>query len=402
MGVEPEKVKHSDLIELDAFYKAGQFTKGLSTIMADELHSYEEGISVLGQAMLLDYGSPKQLERAMETSRGAIGLTGINQAGHCHIRTCYFNGEKMSTEEPWGWSKPSSYLLLHPGLLLVEYNGNPAMKKTLIQLADGLLAHRKQDPDGKYTLNSTIRFEDDLDEAGAGGVDRFWPILWGAYRWTGDTKYLLPIHDLGPRRFLEVLNSDALDLLNLRNTYGKEVAGSVKPGSGTDADQYLAWQVTGDKKYLESLFAHQIETSALREYINTEGSLWIDRVTVPEFELHRTRLGGVPLVRNYYYPGHAVSWKFKAPATAESVAILIPSAMPDQMKIIAYNLERAPVQATMTGWGIDPGRWEVVQGVDDQGQRCGGRFALHPHGGVGAKYGPGSYPAAARHHGGHP
>jgi hypothetical protein len=365
MGVEPEKVKQSDLRELDAFYAGHQFTKGLSTIMADELHSYEEGISVLGQALLLDYGSPKQLERAMETARGAIGLTGVNKAGHCHIRTCYFNGEKMSTEEPWGWSKPSSYLILHPGLMLVDFNGNPKMKQTLLQLADGLLAHRKLGADGKYHLNSTIRFEDDQDEAG--GVDRLWPILWGAWRWTGDTKYLAPLQDEGPRRFLELVNSDALDLLNLRNTYGHEVAGSVKPGSGTDADQYVAWQVTGDKKYLESLFAHQIETSALREYINTEGSLWIDRVMVPEFELQRTRLGGVPLVRNYYYPGHAVSWKFQAPATAESVAILIPSATPEQMKIIAYNLDQAPVQATLTAWGVDPGKWEVVQGVDTKG-----------------------------------
>jgi hypothetical protein len=155
--------------------------------------------------------------------------------------------------------------------------------------------------------------------------------------------------------------------LNLRASFGKEFAASLKPGSGSDADQYLAWQVTGDKKYLESLFAHQIETSALREYINTEGSLWIDRVLVPEFELHRTRLGGVPLVRNYYYPGHAVSWKFRAPATAESVAILIPSATPGQVKIIAYNLDQSTVRATLTAWGIDPGQWEVVQGIDTKG-----------------------------------
>ena len=75
----------------------------------------------------------------------------------------------------------------------------------------------------------------------------------------------------------------------------------------------------------------------------------------------------MPLVRNYYYPGHAVSWKFKAPATAESVAILIPSATPDRMKIIAYNLDQAPVQATLTAWDVDPGKWEVVQGVDTKG-----------------------------------
>ena len=60
---------------MDAFYEQGMFTNGLSTIQTDELHSYEEGIQVLGQAMLLDYGSPKQLERAMETA-------GSNRADH--------------------------------------------------------------------------------------------------------------------------------------------------------------------------------------------------------------------------------------------------------------------------------------------------------------------------------
>src|ERR1035441_9505645 len=39
-------------------------------------------------------------------------------------------------------------------------------------------------------------------------------------------------------------------------------------------------------------------------------------------------------------------------------------ATPDRMEIIAYNLERTPVHATLTAWGVDPGKWEVVQGVD--------------------------------------
>jgi hypothetical protein len=258
-------------------------------------------------------------------------------------------------------------------MMLVEFNGSPEIRKNVLQLADGLLAHRKLGADGKYRLNPNIRFADDRDEPA--NIDHLISILWGAYRWTGDTKYLAPLQDQGPRRFLELVNSDALDLLNLRSTYGKDVVDSVKSGSGSDAGQYLAWQVTGDKEYLESLFAHQIETSALRQYINTEGSLWIDRVQVPELELHRTRLGGVPLVRNYYYPGHAVSWKFQAPATAESVAILIPSATPDQMKIVACNLDQAPVRATLTAWGVDPGKWEVVQGVDTKGVVANGEDA---------------------------
>jgi len=56
-----------------------------------------------------------------------------------------------------------------------------------------------------------------------------------------------------------------------------------------------------------------------------------------------------------------VSWRFDAPSSAQSVAILIPDAMPDRMKIMVYNLDPIPVNAHMTGWEIDPGKWEITQ-----------------------------------------
>ena len=68
-------------------------------------------------------------------------------------------------------------------------------------------------------------------------------------------------------------------------------------------------------------------------------------------------------MRNYCYPGNAVSWRFDAPANDQSVAILVPEAAPDHVKIIAYNLEREPVTAHMTGWEVDPGQWTMTQGT---------------------------------------
>ena len=136
------------------------------------------------------------------------------------------------------------------------------------------------------------------------------------------------------------------------------------PPQNNPAALHLAWQVTGDKSFLESLYASQIENSALREYINTEGSLWIDRVDVANAELQRARLGGLALVRNSLYPGHAVSWTFAAPANDESAAILVPNATAQSLKIVAYNLNSGPVKTTMTAWDLAPGRWELVQGVD--------------------------------------
>ncbi len=367
MGVTPEKIKKSLLKELDAFYAEGMFTNGLSTIQADELHSYEEGISCLGEALTLDYGSPRQLERAMETSRRLEWLTGVNAAGHRHIRSCYFNGAKMATEGVWGWSKPYSYLVFHPALALVEFNGTPAMRKLVVELADGLLAHRKLGADGKYSIHATIDFSTDQDIDS--GLGHAWFIPWAAYRWTGDKKYLQPLLDEGPAA-LKTLTANALDMLNLRASWGKQILAETTPRSRDAEDLHFAWQMSGDRRYLEQLYGNQIEDAALREYINTEGSLWIDRVGVNNMELQRARLGGVALVRNYLYPGHVVSWKFEAPATGESVAVLVPESTEDHVKIIAYNLSQSPVKAVMTGWDVAPGKWEMTQAVQPDAEEA--------------------------------
>jgi hypothetical protein len=193
-------------------------------------------------------------------------------------------------------------------------------------------------------------------------------MLWAAYRWTGDKKYLVPFGD-NPPDSLRLINSDALDMLNVRDTWGKQLLQTAAPdrrndsGTASETNLQLAWQVTGDTKNLDKLYASQIETAVDRQFINTEGSLWIDRVYFNNGELQRARLGGVALMRNYIYPGNVVSWKFDAPATGESVGILIPEGTPDHIKIIAYNLDSVPVKAKMTGWEIDPGKWEITQGV---------------------------------------
>jgi hypothetical protein len=379
MGCEPEKVKKSLHALLEAAFNNGMFTDGLSTIQADELHGYEEGIDCLGANLILDYGNPKQLERAMVTQRGVERITGITTAGHRHIRTCYYNGKKMATEDPWGYAKGYSYLVLQPGQLLVDFNGNPTAKKVLLELADGLLAHRHKDENGHYTLPTAIHFTDDKDSA---ALRKYfpWPLFWSAWKWTGDRKFLDPIFDLGTTGIMTV-NANMLDLLDLRKDWGPRIL-SGEAGRPTDsrsndgrgsarsnnyrssASAHFDWQLTGDKQYLEELYANQIEECDLLDYINTEGSLWIDRVGVPNVDLQRARIGGVALVRNGTFPGHVVSWRFAAPANDQSVAILVPDATPTGFKVIAYNLETRPVHATMTGWNVDPGVWQITQGVD--------------------------------------
>jgi hypothetical protein len=56
-----------------------------------------------------------------------------------------------------------------------------------------------------------------------------------------------------------------------------------------------------------------------------------------------------------------VSWRFDAPANDQSVAILVKAATSTSFKVVAYNLETNAVRATMTGWNIEPGSWEISQ-----------------------------------------
>jgi hypothetical protein len=212
------------------------------------------------------------------------------------------------------------------------------------------------------------------------------PVYWAAWKFTGDAKYLEPFKDQGARG-LESIPANALDQLSVRPTWGNEIVELLKSGAtrqrpttpnansqrlnvpppNNSALSHFAWQMTGDKHLLESLYASQIEASAIREYMNTEGSMWIDRIDLPYSELQRARLGGVALTRGSLYPGHAVSWTFQAPANEESTAILIPNATPQSMKVVAYNLTQSTVKANMIAWDIEPGQWEVVQGIDSNG-----------------------------------
>ena len=360
MGSTPEKIKASLWREMDAMYAQHMFTNGLATIQTDELHSYEDGINVLGESMLLDFGSPKQIERAMVTAKRLEWLTGINSAGHRHVRSNYFNGAKMAEGGVWGGSKEASYMVFHPALSLVLFNGAPETRKTILELADGLLAHYKPGPDGKSSLHTEVNFKSD-DDAPTGM--RPWFILWAAYRWTGDLKYVKPFVD-APIESMQLVNSDALDILDLRKSETDPLIVAANSSSRANETVWqLAWQATGDTSYLNKVYASQIQTAHEREFINTLGSLWIDRIYFNNGELQRSRLGGVALMRNYCYPGNALSWRFLAPANDQSVAILVPEATPDHVKIIAYNLDRVPVTARMTGWEIDPGQWTMTQGT---------------------------------------
>ena len=386
MGVDSEKLRVSQMRVADAIYRNGMFTNGLATLMLDELHSYEDGINTNSESMYLNYGDPKVIERLMTTEAAYDRIITVNPAGHLHFNTNWYSGSDSYREGPWEWSKYYSYLVLHPGLLMTDFNGDPTGKKYIVGLADGLLAHGKPDEKGTMIYPDEINWRTDATKNKLPAGSTPMQLFWAAWRWTGDQKYLTPIlssveqantsdsFSVGGARIvaekdnikpINNLNEDLVNVLGKQADWGAAAVRRTSGGKGGSLEHYVAWEMTGDKKLLEDLYTDEIRRQSETMYSRTEGHWWTDRVEIPSEYLQRIRMGGIALTRGNIYPGATVSWAFPDPEGAVSVAIMMPNASRSHFKVIAYNVTDHVVTAKMTGWNVDGGEWEMKSGLGD-------------------------------------
>ena len=307
----------------------------------------------------------------MATARNNSRIIEPNAAGHTHFVSNYFTAPDVVREGIWEWSKPHSYLILHAALLLGEYNGDPTMRSLVTAMADHYLAHGTQDAEGNWSFPAEINWRTDEARGSleAGDIAPY-QMFWAAWRWTGDDKYLAPletrVRERGPGQ-LSMLNANALDALGRREDWGQALVEQANERGASGFPLYAAWEMTGDRSYLERLYGDEVQRATQRMFMMTEGHWWSDRVEVYSEFLQRARLGGMALRRNQTFPGHTVSWRFVEDGDAENVAILMPGATPDRFTVIAFNGSDREISAEMTGWNVTGGRWSVRSGTDSNG-----------------------------------
>lgn len=374
MGVQPDKLNASLTALSDAVYRNGMFSNGLSTIETDELHSYEEGINTNSAMLYLNWGDPLTIERLMETVKAFDERIILpNPQGHLLFSSNWFGGNKVYREPNWQWQKPYSFPVLHPAFLIGQYNADPTGRKLVTGLADGYLAHAYTDDKGRWALPNEINWATGKTRGGelnnGSGSGDIMHTFWAAWRWTGDDKYLKALDyrvERGGPGALSNLGENYVEALGRGAEWNPRFISDAEGGS-TGFASLMAWQATGNKKYLEALHADGIQAKAQREYMNTEGHWWSDRVEAPSEFLQRARLGGIALKRNQSWPGHTVSWRFAQPQAAEQVALLVHAPSPDRFKVIAYNLGKHAVEAEMSTWNVTAGQWRMTSGVDRNG-----------------------------------
>jgi hypothetical protein len=383
MGVDTEKLRVSQMRVADAIYKNGMFTNGLSTIMTDELHAYEEGINTNSESMYLNYGSPKVVERLMTTVAAYDRIISVNAAGHLHFNTNWYSGADSYREGPFEWGKYYSYLVLHPGLLMAEYNGDATARRFVLGLANGILAHGLQDPAGHWSYPDEINWRTDATRGKLPAGTAPMHLFWAAYKWTGEAKYLRPIiasveqannedsTSVGGARVvaeresikpLTNFNEDMISALGRQTSWGAWAVKQAANNSGSNLERYYAWEMTGDTHYLEDLYASEIARAEGTFYSQTEGHWWVDRVEIDSQYLQRTRLGGVALTRGNIAPGATVSWDFAQNEDALKLAVLVRAPQRDHISVIAFNTADHPVRVNMTGWNVAAGQWSLRAG----------------------------------------
>ena len=381
MGVQPDRLNASLTALSDAVYRNGMFSHGLSTIETDELHSYEEGINANSAMLYLNWGDPLTLERLMETVKAFDERIILrNPQGHLLFSSNWFGGNKVYREPNWQWQKPYSFPVLHPAFLLGQYNADPTGRRLVTGLADGYLAHAYTDDTGRWTLPNEINWATGETRGGelnkGSGSGDIMHTFWAAWRWTGEDRYLQALDyrvQRGGPGALANLGENYVELLGRQQDWYPTLTADADAGKGGFAN-LMAWQATGDMMYIAALHADGIQAKAQREYMNTEGHWWSDRVEAPSEFLQRARLGGIALKRNQSWPGHTVSWRFAQDGDAEQVGLLVHAPSRERFTVTSYNLGRRAIDAGMTGWNVASGTWRVRSGVDADGDgRIDGR-----------------------------
>ncbi|MEW5978693.1 MAG: LamG-like jellyroll fold domain-containing protein [Acidobacteriota bacterium] len=335
---------------------------------ADQL--YRERMRALTVLLPLDYGDPWAVERLMRAARECERLSGMNAAEHRHFRSSYSSPTEVAEERPYAYEEDSTRFLWHPALMLAWYNGNDRITALLKEAGNAMLSHWRRD---RYpALTQSVRYSNDsVLQKGLPGPHLF-DLMWGLFQLTQDERYLWLQDRVGRSpelglvfgisgRWLEQVDPTSygeglLEELRKRPIWEHNLQ---KERSGVLARQW-AYELTGDKQFLQDYQAALIKHLSQNRYLYTEAQMATGRLRLPLEALQRARLGGVAASPGFLFPSHAVSWE----ETGGNVAALVRKSTPGNLKVVVFNTSHNLQDVRMRVWQLENGDYEVTEGTD--------------------------------------
>ena len=386
---DPGNKIRTSMLKLADYVWEETLEDGVNRKLTDLTHAYEEGTTMLPRSFLLHYGDPVLFERLFGPARFFKDvLTGINAAGHRHVRGDSFSATELTLEE----GQAIDIMSFEPGtpaLFVAWYNRNPAALGAVREYADSWLAHT-QPGEGRFRRSfwgaHPVHFESDEHRPG-----RFWglrnginPQLLFLYEQTGDDTYSaylayhwehgqspweMPLnrHDHLNTSWYRLLKGRGVDVSSADNFLLNPGHPVANPGEGdkyarADRPFALRYLVSGDE-------AHMIEgvMDAYRYMLEegkmvTEAGLQADRVSIKgQVALSEMFLGGVPDATRYLgYFHHAVSWE----GCGDTIARFVTHHDERSLRVRLYSFEDEPHTIGMRVWRLQPGTYRVRTGGD--------------------------------------
>ncbi len=320
MGVMAERSTDAVFRNLQAIYDNGMLTGGISTIMTDSFHSFEEGGMSITQAFVCKPDDPLLRERLIEASHNSEkAYFGVNEKGHLHSNSDYHGAFRVSMEEPWVWGtlRGGARHTSIPGIAALWY-GDEASKDLYLRFWDSMLAHSRPAANGKgLEIPSEINLLTD-----EGRIYKKALFIYALYAWKLSRK--------------------------------KEYFDFCESLSGTPKTT----------EQLVSEYRKDIKQMAINEYYNTLGSPYTDRVKNPKFDLAAQRLGGPLGTSRLSMPWNLVAWRWVEEADAEKVAINMNYDLleDDWFDVEFFNTSGHTVKVTVLPRRASNGVWEISDG----------------------------------------
>lgn len=131
---------------------------------------------------------------------------------------------------------------------------------------------------------------------------------------------------------------------------------------GVEAIPYLAWRITGDKRYLVEQLKETNREFERWRWLLTEGEPATDRVPVPGSELLPcVYLGGCAGGMKATFPYLAISWE----GGGTDYAALVLENSPKHLKALVYSFAAQPTRMTARVWELEHGEYDVTFGSDE-------------------------------------
>jgi hypothetical protein len=356
---DPEHKYRKAVRKLADYCWENHMRNGLNTSMTDVLHAYEEGINSQVDAALMDYGNPILIERLQATARRYDGflVTPANN-GQRRLRGLSFNDKEVREQCVKGCESYGSYIL-HPGIVLMWYNGNPRLTQLMTEFFDG---NPELFPTNGYTspLNKSLPEMLFMQT----GDKRFIVDQYGKYHQDVFDPFWVRMRNLNecPPGRLDSLTNYASD----HNFYAGFTMAHITDLGYEDnrgLRRYVAWHYTRDKNVLIPALEYVYKATYYTLPLLTEIQQSDDRVAIKKNLTDFMYLGGMPVSRGQLTPFFAVSYENLTP----NFAAMVLDDTPELLRWVGYSFEPREQSGLLRVWNLAPGTYTVRQGVDTNG-----------------------------------